>query len=461
MINYTKYSKNIFRYAMMALAFVCLMSACRKTEFMPPPVGEPVAYADSSLTLSEFMKKSVAYSLFWQAWQRSNIEKVLKDYDPNYSFSLFLPDNTAMEAAGLNSDKIRNSPIPVLDSLMRLHIVPKKLYPEPLQTQVGNLELQSLLLNKNYLEPGQNDFNPDYGYRYRHYLAVKDGYIYINGQNMGAAANMRILKEASIFPINKVLKKPVKTIRQLLVEDGRFGMYLGIRRYNDSLYNAVTGVMETYLYRTPYDQRYVLGLYNYLRTEPMLDFLSTPNYYYDEFNEAFIESKTVYMTTILAPTDDAFKRAGFQRIEDLIALNERAIPYPDYEGSATLSGYLPTDSILMNHYWQSSSVTVHYGSVGNTNIEVAGIPKGLMILYSNDLRNEIMSDFKVRITEYGGKDFSKVNNLDFIRDGENVRARVKGSGAEPATFIQKDIEAFNGVIHVVDHLLLPPGFKLH
>jgi uncharacterized surface protein with fasciclin (FAS1) repeats len=455
MIDYTKYFKMTFRYTVLGLFTACLFVACKRTEFMPAPVGEPIVYADSSLYFSEYMRKSPSYSFFWQAWQRSGIEKVLKAYDPNYAFSVFMPDNSAMEAAGLNSEKIRSTPIGVLDSMMRLHIVPKKLYPEPLVAQLGNLELITLLSNLNYVE---KIGYLDYAYRYRQYLTIENGAIYLNGQHSGLSSTIRIVKEASIFPINRVLKKPAKSTRQVLFEDGRFKMYLGIRRYNDSLYNALYGVEETYLYTTPYENRYTMGVYTYPKSTPMLDFLSSVNYAFNTFTNEFDENNSIYHTTLLAPTDDAFKRAGFKDLDDLIALNERAIPFINDIG--VLSGYLPTDSILNNHYWQSNNVAVPLNSAGQQ-VAIIRPPNPLMILYTNDLRNEIMKDYTVNFFSSGNKDYSLYNNLDFIRDGETLRTRVRGSQAEAATFVQKNIETFNGVIHVLDRLLLPPGFKLH
>lgn len=457
MIDYTTYFKHIFRSAIIGLFAVCLFGACKKKEFMPAPVGDPIVYADSSLTFSDYMRKSPAYSLFWQAWQRSGIEKVLTAYDPNYAFTVFMPDNAAMQAAGLSTGQIKSTPIVVLDSMLRLHIIPKKLYPEPIAEQLGNLELISLMSNSDYSE--KDKWGSDNStYRYRQYLTIEKGNIYLNGQNSGSSSNIRIVKEASIFPINRVLKKPAKSTRQVLFEDGRFKMFLGIRRYNDSVYNALYGVDEIYTYATPYEKRYALGVYTYPKNVPMLDFLSEHNYAFNIFSNAFDEYNAVYLTTILAPTDEAFQRAGFKDLNDLIRLNERAIPFVDDNG--TYSGYLPTDSILNNHYWQANSIQTLFSRYGDR-IILTQPPNPLMILYSNDLRNEIMNDYAVSFYQSGSKDYSMYNNLDFTRDGETLRARVRGSQAEAATFVQKNLETFNGVIHVLDRLLLPPGFKLH
>lgn len=462
MMNFTLQMcfKQIVRSALPVMMIVCLLCACKKLEQMPPEVGAPVAYADSSLTLQQFMKKSPAYDLFWRAWQRSNIQKILKAYDPNYAFTLFVPDNNAMEAAGFDGDKIRTAPVAELDSLIKIHTVSRKLYPEALALQAGNLELNSFLVNSEYQDPIRDGNLPDPGYLYRHYLALAGGQILVNGKNLGPVSGIRVLKEATVFPISKILKKPGKSIRQILQEDGRFKMYLGIRRYNDSLYNAIVGIEQSYTYTTSFDTRYVRDKYGYGSIVPVLDYLSSVNYLYDSFYGQFEEYRQIYTTTILAPTDEAFHKAGFESLSDLIALNERALPFTDYPGSELLSGYLPTDSILNQHYWGNNSAWVKTGN-SDAGGAMRRTPRQLMVLYSNDLRNEIMADFKVHISESGGKDYSMVNSLDFAESGGMTRIKVKGSAAEPATIIQKDIEAFNGVIHVVDRLLLPPGFKLH
>jgi hypothetical protein len=117
---------------------------------------------------------------------------------------------------------------------------------------------------------------------------------------------------------------------------------------------------------------------------------------------------------------------------------------------------------LNNHYWGCNDATVKTNIRGNIQ-DIKRTPVVPLIFYTNDMENKILWDFKVSLRETGtgGQDFSLVNPLDFIRDGSTIRVRVKGSGAEPATIIEKDIEAFNGVIHVVDRLLVPAGFKLH
>lgn len=448
--------KNIFIRGILGIMLIALLFACNKAEFMPAPEGKQIQYTDSSLTVLEFLRKSPEYSLFLQAWQRSNIQKILSQYEADYAISILLPDNKAMEASGFNSNSIRVTPVIILDSLIRIHTISKQLFPEALALQSGNLSVNTMQDNSDFTDAEY--FGSEF-YTYRQHLAISDEKLLLNGKIVGLAALCKVLKGATVFPIDHVIKKQRKSIRQLLYEDERFSMYLAMRRHNDSLYNKIAGIEETFLKPTTYDNRYVL---QYGGGAHVLNYFSDINYTYGIYEQIFYESREIYSTTLLVPTNEAFQKAGFNNLQDLIALNNRAVPYQPDGWSGVLSGYLPTDSILNNHYWGCNDATVKTNIRGNIQ-DIKRTPVVPLIFYTNDMENKILWDFKVSLRETGtgGQDFSLVNPLDFIRDGSTIRVRVKGSGAEPATIIEKDIEAFNGVIHVVDRLLVPAGFKLH
>lgn len=437
------------------LMCLSLHFSCKRSEFMPTPEGKAIVFVDSTLNLGEFMRKSPEYSLFLQAWQRSGIEKTLATQDPNYVISLFLPDNAAMEAVGLNSNTIRVTPVLLLDSIVRVHTILKQILPEALTLQSGNLMVQSLYSDSRFSEENVATYNEKYPYR--HYLTIEEGNLLLNGRVSGTASACRVLKGATVFPINRVLKKPEKSIRQVLYEDGRFSMFLAIRRHNDSLYNAILGGFDPVVHEGTFDKRYVVNNDHYIEVRPMLDYLSTVNYRYNSF-EGFVERREVSARTLLAPTDAAFHQAGFNSLNDLIALNDRAIPY-SYDGYSAFSGYLPTDSILNYHFWGCSTAVVHLVIEGKE-LDINRPPIENFVLHANDLTKPFMKDLKVSWNEGAVYDHSLRNPLEFSVSGQSIQVKVKGSDAAAATILEKDIETYNGLIHVLDRLLIPKGFKL-
>jgi uncharacterized surface protein with fasciclin (FAS1) repeats len=451
-----------------SLACACLWISCRKQEFMPPPVGEPIAFADSSLTLPEYMGNHPSYSLFWKAIRKSNIEKLINENNPNYNFTLFLPSNSAMTAAGFGDQYLNSASKTTLDSLVGYHISLIKLLPKDLAIQSGNLEINTIIKNDTYNEAflsGRN-FDTKPGFIYRYYLSIENGTIRINNQAVGDASESLVLKKGTVIPINRVLKKVRKSTRQILVEDGRFKLYLNLRRYNDSVYKAMTGFIPSKLITVPYERnQYVRD--NIYAPLTMLDYLSDINYASDE-NAGIIPFRDIYPLTLLVPTDEAFHNAGFRDFEDLLSLNRRALPellYNENTGEFDIfSGYLPTDSILRYHFW---------GTVGNAKVRtetpnpISGKPERFAsshlpntgtLFFSNMLKNERIGDYRFDSFQQGLA--SSGNPLDFTRNGETISVRVKGSSAEPAIIIDKDIETFNGVIHVLNRLLIPSGFRL-
>lgn len=429
------------RYSVWGCLLLCLLFSCNKNEFMPLPVGEAVPFVDSLSTFETYIKQSPEYSLFWQAWRRSTMGKTLNEIGPSYGFTLFVADNTAMEKAGYNSNTIRTTPVPVLDTLLRLHTIPQQVFPDALALQPGNLRLESLLQIVLAKDEWQNELT----FRYRHYLAIEKGRVLINAQPAGLVSSIAVIQKGTIIPVNKVLVRRPKDTHQVLYEDGRFSMYLGIRRYNDSLYNIIRGFSPSDFHSNPdtYDKRFGLSYTGNTPVKQLLDYLSPATYTYIKHLASFEKYIQVYETTILVPTDEAFRHAGFQRLENLIAFNQRAIPYLKEDGQE-FSGWLPTDSLLSAHYWG-------FNIVGNN-----PPPEQPTLFYSNDLKPEIMSDYVFK-TYYN----SHINPLDFTREGEAIHVKVKGSTAEQATIIEKDIETFNGVVHVLNRLLVPPGFKLN
>jgi len=476
-----KLNYKILIFSFLNILILC-NSACNRTEFMPPPVGEVVPFEDSTLTVEEYMADDTEHALFWRAWRRSNIIAQLKSFAEDYRFTLFLPSNNAMVAAGLDAAWISRASQQQLDSIVQYHITPVQVMPESFNAQstyTGSVELETMRLESDYIRlVNQTNANNDWPMKFRYKMSIIDGKVYINNKPVGDAAAGAVLRGGTVFPINRVLQKPRKSTRQILVEDGRFKLFLGIRRYNDSLYNRLANGPLSNVINTPYENnQYVVGISSssasvrWLTTTAyvpaMLNYLADVHYQYNNHasRQNFLSVKQIFLLTVLIPTDEAFHRAGFHSLDDLIAFNHRVPLSESYNG---IDRCLPTDSILNYHFMGANSRATP-NRIFNNNMNAyhnaALAPRAPMLYYSNELRNEWVDnliDLHMRSIDSRYELRYSVPPLDFIRDGnEAVRVRVRGSEYEPATLIEKDIETYTGVLHVLDRLLIPPGMKLH
>jgi len=150
-------------------------------------------------------------------------------------------------------------------------------------------------------------------------------------------------------------------------------------------------------------------------------------------------------------------------MNDIKRLNDRHPVYTiNYYG--TMSNYTVTDSILNNHWWQVNPwnvISTHPKGMDSYHL-AKGAFTPFSTFYSNDLKNELLANIILSWENYLGYQID-ANNLEFNRDNnaDKIRVKVKGSTYEAANVTEKDIITFTGVVHVVDRLLLPKGFKLN
>jgi len=406
-------------YILICTLLSLFLSSCVKKEYMPEPVGHKIPYHESKTTVQETLNKS-AYTFFSAAWKRSHMDKILNDLNSKVSITVFVPDNQSFEKMGYSLASINSTAPEVLDSLLLFHTCLNQIIPATLDKESTNQLLLTMLSNKNYTEAFGLNTSEFRDYLYRHYLNVENDKVLVNGQVSGSAGDVILATNGTLIPIHRVLAKPEKDIKEILEQDGRFKLYLSFLESNDEFYLSLSGFPANQVER--------------------------------------FSSKLGYVTfsSVLAPTDEAFHKAGIYSMDDLDKLNSRSTPYIIEDGF-TVSNYLPMDSVLNNHFWQFSGVYVR-----NVNERVPGQyinpSSNALVFFSNDMKDQLIGNYVTLYDTYWDRPIHE-NNLEFIRNGEEIKIRVKGSDAEPATVISRDIQAFNGTIHVLNRLLLPKGFK--
>ncbi|RAJ76646.1 fasciclin domain-containing protein [Chitinophaga dinghuensis] len=401
------------------LAFVGLITACRKTEFQRPPVGGQVPYTDTATSdLTTLLSKS-PQQLFYTAWQKSHLDSLLKSQGKGIRFTVLAPDDAAMKAAGLTADKIAAAKVADLDSLLLFHVIPENIDSAALRGQQGNVRHRSLLKDRTIKEqvtrPGSNVLYTE-AYTYKLYFGMTtDGSLLINGKNSGKVAPM-YAKNGVIYPITKPLVRPTKTVMDVINTDPRFSILSGIFRAMDSTWEEVT-----------------------------YGFYERKQYQWMQLRIGNVVSSDGFF----APTNEAFKKAGFNSVDDLMNLNARSMPYLDEEDWEMHNGLFVTDSLLAYSFW---------GRMYTPRSSIGGGAGVSAMFWSNDLNNAMLGTFALSTSGDNAVPLYLMP-LDFGINGGLVTVKVKGSSHPAATIVEADIPTLQGPFHAVDNLILSDKVK--
>ncbi|RBL89017.1 fasciclin domain-containing protein [Chitinophaga flava] len=384
-----------------------LVMACRKQDIEPEPVGDPVPYNGPVLGLKETLEKS-PYTIFRTAWNRANIDARLKKAGTT-SFTIIAPTDKAFQDAGWTMDKINQAAPEVLDTLLSYHIGATQIHPASLAELNGNLPIVTLL--KSTTIPTFDDSRP---YKYVIYAGVYHDSLFVNGKPVSKWGQALESTTATIYPADKVLVKPRQDMLSFLKADNRFSFYLEACRINDSLYED----------KNPWDQ--------YLWDMPMLS----------------ANALSPGQFTLVVPTNDAFRKSGFNSVEDIRQRCYQALPIgdPDYDENSYYR--YPTtamDSILLPNRMS------YVGLDG---------PYGMREMYPVYFMNELMVNRSVSgLLLRPGSAYSsppKIYELDFAVTNGNIWVKRLGSSGQRIPLVQTDINVLNGVIHIVNDGLFMP-----
>ncbi|MBB5636133.1 putative surface protein with fasciclin (FAS1) repeats [Pedobacter cryoconitis] len=405
---------------LMCCLLIVMLASCRKAEFMPEEEGQPVPHTDITITLKEVLTAS-PYTLFKAAWQRSNMDKIIKAKGNKVPLILLVPSDAAFIADGLTLEVINKTTPELLDSVLLYHAIAGNMKVEDFKVSENRFTGRTMLENPNLrVKPAVSGESPFDIYIYLHYLKYADGGLFINGKKESTTAPVQA-KDGVLWPVDHVLHKPAKTILQVLEEDGRFGMFLELNLRNDAL---ITEFSEGAVFHD-FTQGITLAPF--------------ANY-------------NVVFNSIFAIPDEVFHQAGFNTVDDVLALNDRnPTPYFDYD-TYTLIGGLATDTLVAYNRW---GATFSYNDPQSGRGE-----QGLTNFYTNDLTNNLLSNYTIVSSGAYGKLPVYTNPLEFSKEGGTVKVKVKGANYPAAAITDPDINTIMGPVHVVDHFMVPKGFKL-
>jgi len=408
------------------LLALCLLiislASCRKEEFQPEEEGAPIPTVSIKTTLKEAIAASTN-TLFKAAWNRSNMNSIIAKQGDNVPFTILMPTDAAFLADGLTLDVINSTTPALLDSILLYHTLNQETTPQALSNRDDNAVIYTLLENPYLRSRPFEAYGPD-KYFYRQYLKVQGNQLFINGNKSGTAT-VTLAKNGTLWPIDHVLHKPTKTILQVLQEDGRFSMYVDIMTQVDMMWDEAT-------FGVAYRKYFRDGIT--LSDEP--------------------QSLSYYMnfTSVFAPTDEAFHQAGFNSIDDLVALNNRnPLPYLDWDTFEVVGSGYATDTLLTMHRWGRLFKQADSFGEGGDNPDA---------FYANDLNNKLLSGYALSTSGYTGSIPILYVPLDFGTDNTGkVTVKAIGSDKPAANIIEADINTLMGPIHVVNRLMPPKDFK--
>lgn len=428
------------------LGLLFFFSACNKTEFLPDPEGAQIPFQEEATQTVEQLLAASTAKIYYQAWQRSTLKTTITAKGSKYEYTIFAPDDAAMQAAGFTAAVIQQMPLEELDQLLMLYTTIGKLSAEVIKARSDNYVVKSMLQYPGlYVEYFENPDSYPGGYDhffYKNYMAISSENLLINGKNTGKL-NYFPATNGSLYVIGKAIEKPTKTKLQALMDDGRFTMYLESQRLTDEMYisKIADGIEPLFGYRP--DNEEIKRDYAYERL------------YYDE-EMAYLDFgypvPNIVVTTLFVPTDEAFHKAGFQTVEDIMKMNEERGDARFDENFFQVMGGYPLDTLLNFHR--------DWGRFYAPKDPSYGLAKNNLTVFYSNVLNASLNDYMVNIGGSSAPKYGYKMPLTFSMSNNKVQIQVPGADQPAATVIESDINTLNGPIHVVDHLLIPKGFKL-
>lgn len=448
-----KRTQDLLKHIFVALILALSFTACIKEEFVPPPVGEAIPFVDSATaTFAEVLATS-PYTLFYEAWQRSNIEAILvEEGHAKSQYTVLAPNNAALGAAGWDQAAILSASQEELDDLLTRYIFLENISEEVLRSRLESYPAVSLHVYPGLRYAGSRAYSAmAYDvYRFQAKISLAGDQLLVNGQVVGTPVPIATA-EGYIWPIERSIEPPTRTAWEVLQADGRFSLYVQLLERSDAEYHAIFERENGY----PPSQGHA-----YAR---VYDRSSIQRYQLDYAEHGYYGTYIPRLSTWFVPTDEAFQRAGFDTIEELEAfytngVQPRSVWWPArsvlgvaYTGFYQLEGELSTDSLLdYHHNWGRRYVDFLTPSDTTTATTTW--------FYSNDLTSQLLDNYPIDITS-GGVVRAYYFPFDIQSDvGGTLQFRIKETNGEAATLADRDINTLNGVIHAVDRLFVPPGF---
>ncbi|MFZ4860743.1 fasciclin domain-containing protein [Sphingobacterium sp. Mn56C] len=436
-------------FGLLFLAVALFFTACQKTEFMPDPEGEKVPFPDTvKSSLVDIIRATPTLKTFYAAWEKGNIKNLLKEKGDKARFTVFAPSDAAFQSQGITVASIQKMTAANIDSLLLFYVSLGDIKPINLQDRSDNLMVKSLLpkpgVYVKYYEgnvPGTMSYDL---YFHRYYMKIQGDELLANGKKTGKL-NYIPATDGGLYTLTRTIEKPTKTILEILEANGRFKLFLESQRLTDQLFfETIAPVLEPYIGYIPDD-------------EEMRSAWATYRFYYTtgwKFTKPIYEGfigQNLTVSTLFAPTDEAFRKVGFNTAEDIVRFNLEHGDARFDEDYFEIKGGYPMDTLYNYHR--------DFGRFNRPRTPGGDGPSNnATVFFSNDLGPQL-NNYLVGLGGNVGPEYAFTMPLEFSFNNGRTQIKIKGSSAPAATVIDADILSLNGPIHVVDNLFVPKGFK--
>jgi uncharacterized surface protein with fasciclin (FAS1) repeats len=392
------------------LALVLLAWAAGCTRVAPvrqltPPNNNP----DTVRDVQHILDSVPGFSLFAMAAERGEVDTLL---DPGTFYTLFVPTDSAMQAAGMNAQAITAMPVDSLGKWVQYHIT----YGNSSTAALTNTPVSAQLfgLRQDYESVG----NTYYVFQYSLYVK-ESNVLYINGIASNTGDSPIQASNGYLYPVHRVLQAPVQTVFSIIANRPELSMYYFAIQIMDSITQAVNN-----------------GSY-----QPNEDSIVFSNIQYVEAAGGRNPNISPVLPTVFAPTNTAFQQAGFSSTDDIRNYALSALPGYAIINNQQVYVYDPLDSVLKSQYLYNA------GQVEN------GATFASLLCY-NDLAG------------YSGINNNVLNVNNFLSNpfplqfsGSGGVLNIKWTPAQPVVSLPYDSSssflAVNGVIYECDQLFYP------
>ncbi|MCW3466070.1 fasciclin domain-containing protein [Chitinophaga nivalis] len=431
------YKKNITHHITVIIACISLwaMSAgCLKSsDSLIRPSGSMESDKEHLLKILE---KADSLSLFYQALQQTGYADMLAT---NRNFTLLVPGNKAMLAAGLSAAKMKQLPPDSLRKIVAGHMLPGAYDNNALEGLQITAFMPSMRMDTVLIPQQQFVIN-------QAYLSIqKADQLYVN--NDAVATNTPPVAAANgfIYPIGKVISfAPIdesKTLWDVIQTDPDLRMYRDAILLLDSIKKTDVYFDGTIFYdilSPPLDE----DLLSARKTNPANGTINNRN-----------------IPVVFAPTNQAFYDAGFHTIDDL---RRFAYRYPFGVESWANEDY--TEVMFTYHFSSLDTLLAH-------NILTNGIGDGAdryppRILYPDMLKGKINNgtfNKMTRLTAYSVStyvkypedlQFSAANGIAYVQDRRQAAKIMIPKDTDPLKPVN-NYNLDNGVLYKVGKLFYP------
>ncbi|MFL9484304.1 fasciclin domain-containing protein [Chitinophagaceae bacterium LWZ2-11] len=409
---------NIFSSLKWLAVCSLLAVACKKTEDPPQKIGQSLPYAGPTKTLEQLLDSLPDCTLYDAMYKRSSLKRYIDSINTRKAstpFTLFVPNDKALTAAGYSIASINATSPTLLDSVVRYLALTGNYQTN---TSPSGVTITTLMVPDAKLvrTTVPTVFTTSQPYLYLITPDFKADALWLNGKKVSSTATPIAAVNGSLYRIDSLVQKPYYELYQAVNTDTSLTYYMAALRISDSLYKA-RGILGTPSSNTQYNDT--------------LSMMLAPS------------AAGLYLSDVLlAPTNDAFRRAGYMSVSDIRTyINKSSIAVPGASGM-----YTNMDSVLNFHQ-------LVYGAYVSSLF--AAVAKGYAYTYTCDMLSNpyIAQAWFVTATTR-----TSINNV-FFKDaggGHIGVQRIDAPGGRQAVIMNNsDIITLNGVIHHVDNLLLP------